>query len=542
MSSTTTNLTNINFMSESKYDSLTEIHDDELYAVKIDGLDGEQIINQNPNEDPVKVWTGTQQEYDALEEYDASTIYNITDGVGGDTIATTNGNNTFTGTNNFVTPALNDNTTKVATTAWVNATINNKMSLTLLDFKWTDHILNNISWLRADTFSWQDGGVYEAAYNHLVADYNSIEESIYGITNLAGDFYRYSEGDVTGANHPYCWKDTNGYNCYTNTETPSVGDGTFVGSSGMVSDGAVESVIYAKQSYLETIGSYTITYYLADDGHKIVMPDQETTVQNIYNESGVAWYYILDISNQRFKLPRINPTREELIQVIRAKGNGMSLGLTDGAINKALVGFNNAPYTSLNASTNGFGQPVGSSYTADGVSSGKTYGITTDPAKSGIISSMTDSTSIYKGKKYLYFYVGQYTQSATEQTAGLNSEMFIGKADVDLSNAASNASVTAKQTIVGWGKPDFSAEVSISSPYTPTQNGFISICVKGAYSTINFNVDGVNVITEYTDVAGANQENILRLIPVIKGKEYSWSYVNGTLKYAKFMPDFGGII
>ena len=79
MSSTTTNLTNINFMSESKYDSLTEIHDDELYAVKIDGLDGEQLINQNPNEDPVKVWTGTRAEYNSIETKNNDTIYNVTD-------------------------------------------------------------------------------------------------------------------------------------------------------------------------------------------------------------------------------------------------------------------------------------------------------------------------------------------------------------------------------------------------------------------------------------------------------------------------------
>lgn len=36
----------------------------------------------------------------------------------------------------------------------------------LLDFKWSDHIINNIEWLRADTFSWQDGSVYTSAYNH----------------------------------------------------------------------------------------------------------------------------------------------------------------------------------------------------------------------------------------------------------------------------------------------------------------------------------------------------------------------------------------
>lgn len=39
MSSTTVNLKNINFMTESKYDSLSEIYDDELYAVKFDELD-----------------------------------------------------------------------------------------------------------------------------------------------------------------------------------------------------------------------------------------------------------------------------------------------------------------------------------------------------------------------------------------------------------------------------------------------------------------------------------------------------------------------
>ena len=44
------------------------------------------------------------------------------------------------------------------------------------------------------------------------------------------------------------------------------------------------------------------------------MPDQETAVAAIYAESGVAWYYILDTTNTRFKLPRENPAREVLGQ------------------------------------------------------------------------------------------------------------------------------------------------------------------------------------------------------------------------------------
>ena len=78
---------------------------------------------------------------------------------------------------------------------------------------------------------------------------------------------------------------------------------------------------------------------------------------------------------------------------LEAKGNGMSLGLTDGTTNKALVGFNNAPYSSFNAVTDGYGSNVGSTYTADGVTINETYGITTDSTKSGIVAD-TNATSL----------------------------------------------------------------------------------------------------------------------------------------------------
>ena len=102
----------------------------------------------------------------------------------------------------------------------------------LFDYKWADHIPNKLSWLRADTFSWQDGNIYKAAYNHLAYDF---------------------------------------------------------------SHGSVE---------YDTIGSYTVAYILAPDGHKDSGIDQGTIIQNIYNATGISWYYILDESNKRFKLPR----------------------------------------------------------------------------------------------------------------------------------------------------------------------------------------------------------------------------------------------
>ena len=49
---------------------------------------------------------------------------------------------------------------------------------------------------------------------------------------------------------------------------------------------------------------------------------------------------------------------------------------------------------------------------------------------------------------YLYFYVGQFTQTATEQTAGLNAELFNGKVDLNLNNIdnANNAAATNLNT------------------------------------------------------------------------------------------------
>lgn len=54
----------------------------------------------------------------------------------------------------------------------------------LLTSFWTDHLLNDINFLRADTFSWQSGAFYTAVYNELLSQYNhtdSIEETENGV-------------------------------------------------------------------------------------------------------------------------------------------------------------------------------------------------------------------------------------------------------------------------------------------------------------------------------------------------------------------------
>lgn len=118
-------------------------------------------------------------------------------------------------------------------------------ALPLLSFMWADHQLNDVSWLRADTFSWHTGssttGVYLAVYAHLAND------------------------------------------------------------------------IDGKTLQSETVDGITVQFYLADDGHKICPATEQDNVLSLYNATGVAWYYIIDTVNQRFKLPRAKDLETDFI-------------------------------------------------------------------------------------------------------------------------------------------------------------------------------------------------------------------------------------
>ena len=351
----------------------------------------------------------------------------------------------------------------------------------LFHHDWFDYELNDMAWLRADTFSWQNGTVYTDAYQHLVKDLESSKKIFYGwISSNPLDLSNYYTLSATPSVGDAIYSVENNTSADTLTTIASISGTTIVGSNGI---SYFSNAPETRELYLlskDTIGAFDVYYYLASDGHKIVAALNEEDVSDVYDEFGVAWYYILDTTNQRFKLPRENPAREELIQVIRAKGNGKTLGLTNGTDNFGLVSgvYNSSGNYALGQSTASYGQNVGGSG-ATQVSTDIWSGITTDSTESGIISDMTDSTSVYKGKQYLYFYIGQFSQSATEQTAGLNSELFNGKMDLDAGNATSatvsglvsKTDSTSKATIVGWGSPDYSTKVNCNS-YTSGSNQF----------------------------------------------------------------------
>ncbi len=282
-------------------------------------------------------------------------------------------------------------------------------SLPILYHTWSDHLLNDVSWLRADTFSWQSGDVYVAAYNHLVADYESATTG-----------YRWT-GDTTG-------------NVYITKGMPSVGD-TVVGGGytvGEVSslgitvykngspyetatlDSAVSGI---NTSQTETIGDITITYYLAEDGHKICLPNQESNIAALYEATGVAWYYILDTTNRQFKLPR---TKWGFTGLRDSVGGYVAPGLPNitGSVTSNLYSdpptatgsFVQGSTSDTNLRNDGGGEPAGT--------------LSFDASRSSSVYGNSTTVQPPATQMYLYFYVGNFTQSAIEQTAGLNAEMF----------------------------------------------------------------------------------------------------------------------
>ena len=314
---------------------------------------------------------------------------------------------------------------------------------------WADHLLNDIRYLRADTFSWQDGGVYKAAYDHLLKDVGYVRYMIPD-DDLNIKFYRSPSEDT----EMYAW--TNQFSTlYTESEYPQNGDDFYYHNQvmGTVLSTGIELGPDAVSPTTETVGSYTITYYPCADGHKVVLANQESTVSNIYNESGVAWYYILDLVNHKFKLPRtkydfvgLRDTVGEYVPETLPNFNLASkeTNTVQGGSAPAgslVYGANNGGGIAAGGSNFGLTAPMGLNV-GTLLSKGTTFGADN--------SAYQDDAPVQQRatQMYLYFYVGNYTQSATEQTAGLNAELFNGKADVDLSNVSAGIDF-----VVEWQNP-----------------------------------------------------------------------------------------
>lgn len=309
-------------------------------------------------------------------------------------------------------------------------TPDNSLKGVLFDFKWADHLLDDISWLRADTFSWQSGDVYVAAYNHLVDD-------AFSVTINGEKYYKWDVSILSGITY------------YTKSFAPNQGDIVYeksgtgemvateytvtsvAGNELTLSDG---SIVRADLLFVftDTIGDTTITYYRAADGHKICLPDQEDKILALYNATGVAWYYILDTANKQFKLPRtkfgVTGLRDEVGGYVPESLPNVTGGFSAQTVRQNI----GSSWGAFDRSDTGVGYHGGSDQ-------GNFAGSVNFDAS---LSSPTyqDNAPVQERatQMYLYFYVGNFERDAVEQTAGITVETLNGKADSDLGNIPAN--------------------------------------------------------------------------------------------------------
>lgn len=299
----------------------------------------------------------------------------------------------------------------------------------LFDVKWADHEVDDAQWLRADTFSWQSGAAYQAAYQHLVNDLGGKETYYFWVNS--GHEERH---------------------CYTKSRTPSVGDTIYYDLTDLTQTGTVtaynsgdDSVSFSYNGNnwtavydstiadaTETIAGITVAYFLADDGHKICPASEESNVTAIYNATGVAWYYIIDTTNQRFKLPR---TKFGFTGIRSGVGGFVSAGLPNITAKVQFTGDTNA------VAGGGAAYATDDSRSHDQGAGGAIYSpssVLIDASEQNAIYGNSDTVQPPATEMYLYFYVGNFTQTALENTAGLNTELFNEKADLNLANVLAN--------------------------------------------------------------------------------------------------------
>ena len=303
----------------------------------------------------------------------------------------------------------------------------------LFDFKWSDHELNNMSWVRSDPFSWLAGTVYQAAYNHLVDDFDSVTK-IWTVESYGDVYVRdVDAGDHTSYAHPYTFtKVGTNTHMWATTETPEVGDFLYSAYGSSATTTAITAARNEPVASTETIAGTTITYYRASDGHKIVLADQETNVASIFSSTGVAWYYILDTTNIRFKLPR------SMYGFMGFRGD-VSNYIAPGLPNiTGVLGQGDCAAGTYNISRSGAFYATNTnsrSMIYDRLNVTNTYGDNGfDASRSNSIYGSSTTVQPPATQMYLYFYVGQFTQTALQNTAGLNAELFNNKADLDIFN------------------------------------------------------------------------------------------------------------
>lgn len=342
----------------------------------------------------------------------------------------------------------------------------------LFDYKLSNYTLNDPRWLSANAFTWQycdyvdeNYQGYSIAYNHLITDYNQYWES----------------------------RDT----------------------------------AIASNWQSEVIKGTTVVFITAADGHKICYKDQEAALQTIYDATGAADYFLLDPDNKRFKLPR--KQKRQLIQSWSSGSSWYKL-YSDGWVEQgggATTSAEKYVTVTLPKSMKDTSYTVSITAGWSNAASGQNEGFQNRTTTSINITTSYASTycmwevhgyaaSVPTQTQLEYYYVGEYTIPALENTAGINTETLNNKADIsDVSHLAfpSNRYISLPTTDAS------------GTTYTAPADGWYTYRGGGTGSTV-----GQYVVLESSSGLSMNclvttaGNTVRAYLPVSKGQTCTWRY------------------
>ncbi len=265
---------------------------------------------------------------------------------------------------------------------------------------------------------------------------------------------------------------------------------------------------------------------------------QSTTIDDfdsMVSAQGYCELFALDISSQTFKVPKLlDKYIIDFNSTLPVKGNGLSIGLTDGTYNYTLMG-SNASY--MNAGTNGFGAGVGTHYANVGTST-KNYniiGVTPNPDYSGIITDASTASKFVTLKAYVVLY-----SSVAEASIIVTNEILNNRADVDFANITH----TAKNLIADLSMPsDTYIDLSAANNNTYTAPAAGIYWVLGYMTSASHFLKLTNQNTGMVDVCYRGYENNVSLtasVAVKKGDVVQLSYSVSSINSFKFIYAEGG--
>lgn len=413
----------------------------------------------------------------------------------------------------------------------------------LFDYKFSDSEIHNMSWVKSDN-SWLLNSTYALAYQHLVDDVGFLPVNDNGTVKIqvscsaytAGNYTRSSTDDKVISNTTYyAWKYSTDI-LYVTLNTGSMSADYAVDAlQGQqiykFADSSMSLTIHkitamATDSYSVSGSTVDLNVLVGSDGHRVILVtnNENEDVDAVYDEIGVAWYYVLDKTNTRFKLPR---TKYSFDGYRGTVGGYIEAGLPDlkGELS-AIRGITSFVATGVFKEKSSFTtNPGGGTGNWRSVEFGASYG--------NDIYGNSDTVQTPATEMYLYFYVGDFSSTAIAQTAGITADTINAKMDAD----ASNATTAGKATVVGWGVPDYDAGVTISTPFTPTKDGIVTLkCTRGtAQMTISYNGQRLSRLQ-----SGDGTEVSCTIWAVVhKGQEYEITTNGGTVERI-FYPFIGG--